>query len=318
MSTVGSASYRWVLIALVAGSTPLAGGAEIVALSSSSPQSLYLYGSATLDVGSGSVQVNSSSAAGLTIQGSLVSLIAGRVNVVGSGYQTSGRPTISSDIHVFQPAVSDPLTILPAPFVGPAVGPDKITGTGTFQPGYYPQGLELVTGNDVTLAPGVYVLDNGFEISGNAVLHGDGVMFYIRSGAVLDNGTGGTFLTPPTQGLYEGISFFQARDNANVALFNGAGPLQGSPDGTGIGTLYFPAATVDLAGTGDMYFDGIIADKVHVHGVGLRKVVVPEPSAIGVLVLGGAGLMRRRVRCLRRAPCHTDRKRLHPSSALRA
>jgi hypothetical protein len=120
-------------------------------------------------------------------------------------------------------------------------------------------------------------------------------MFYIRSGAVHDNGTGNVFLAPLPQGHpYQGLTFFQAPGNTNPSSFNGATSYRGFGNAVGIGTLYFPDATLELGGTGDMYVNGIIADKVLVYGSGLKQVGVPEPSAVSLLVVACAGLLRRR------------------------
>jgi hypothetical protein len=281
--------------AMVVGGWPTpTRGAGIVTLNASDPDSFYIYGGATLNAGGASVQVNSSAAAAALFQGGSFQLTAGAVNVVG-GFQTSGRPALSLPINVGQPSMPDPFGHLPAPAVGAPAGPPKITGSGTFHPGYYPQGLDLVAGNDITLMPGVYVLDNGFHLSGDGALHGDGVMFYIRSGALHDNGTGDIFLAPPTDGPYAGISF-QARDNANFAAFNGMTSFTGARDAAGIGTLYFPAATVEFGGIGDIDVNGIVADKVEAYGLGVTRVIVPEPSTVGLLAVAGAGLMTLRVR----------------------
>jgi hypothetical protein len=285
-----------IALLIVAGWAPRASSGAIIALNPEDPNSLYLSGLVTLDAGTGSVQVNSSSSSAAVFQGKFVSLIAGEVNVVG-GVRVLGTPALSAEINLNQPWVPDPLAGLPAPAVGSPVGPPRISGSGTFQPGYYPQGLGLFLDNNVTLMPGVYILDNGFDISGSVTLHGEGVMFYIRSGAVQYNGTGSMFLAPPTEGVYQGITFFQARDNTNGSVFNGTAPITGFGDAAGIGTLYFPAARVNLSGTADIYINGIVADKIEASGNGVRKVIVPEPSGVILLVLAGAGLMRRMRGC---------------------
>ena len=292
-----SASFTfrgWVLVAivLVASWAPRTSTAGIIALNPQDHLSFYLHGLVRVDVGDGSVHVNSSSYRAAFFQGTGVKLTAGAVNLVGQ-YETGGRPLLSTPIHTEQPAVPDPLAWLPAPEAGPPVGPPTITGTGTFQPGYYPQGLHLAEGNDVTLTPGVYVLDNGFQIDGAATLRGQGVMFYIRSGAIADQGTGTRFLAPPAEGIYRGVTFFQARDNTNLALFSNAATFTGVGDAAGIGTLYLPAATLEMGGSGDMYVNGIIADKVVAYGTGLKAVIVPEPSVVGLLAVAGAALMGR-------------------------
>jgi hypothetical protein len=289
------AFHRWVLIAvmIVAGCAVRAssGGTTIIALNRQDPNSFFLHGEATLDAGTSSVQVNSNANPAALFQGSYIDFIAGEVNVVGS-YDERGAPRISMPIHEGQPYLPDPLANLPAPSFGSPTG-TKITGSGTFYPGYYPQGLELQSGNNITLMPGMYVLDNGFNIIGGT-LHGQGVMFYIRSGAVNDRGNANLFLAPATEGPFRGITFFQASNNTSIAALNGGSSYTGFGDSIGIGTLYFPAAKLQLGGTGDIYMNGIIADKVEVFGTGVKKVIVPEPSLVSLLVVACAGLMMRR------------------------
>jgi hypothetical protein len=108
-------------------------------------------------------------------------------------------------------------------------------------------------------------------------------MFFIRTGAVNLNGTGEVRLTPPIDGVYKGIQFFQARNNKSEAKFNGTGLLTGAAvddpstpnfdeSTAGAGTFYFPKAKTYLLGTGDQYIRGLVADKIEVQGDG-HKVV---------------------------------------------
>jgi hypothetical protein len=131
----------------------------------------------------------------------------------------------------------------------------------------------------VTLNPGVYILGNGgkktgdaMTIRGTATLTGSGVMFYIAQGSVTVNGSGDIHLTPPPSGVYEGIQFFQARDNTSEAQFNGTGLVTG--DGSSVdspcGVFYFPVAHVQIGGNQnqEMYIDSIVANTIEVYGNG--------------------------------------------------
>ena len=59
-----------------------------------------------------------------------------------------------------------------------------------------------------------------------------------------------------------------------MAHFNGTGLLTGEAAdvNSGAGTLYFPKATVHLNGTGDMFMDSLIADKIDVGGDGRKTI----------------------------------------------
>jgi hypothetical protein len=257
--------------------------ADIIALNDRDKQSFYLFGNGYLDVGEGTVQVNSRHVDGVTYQGS-VTFIAGAVDMVATEYETRGHPDVEDVAqNTDQDYVADPYASLPAPPIGTAMVPSMITGTAEFYPGYYPQGLSLNAGESVFLHPGVYVLDNGWKTNGHCLITGYGVMFYIRTGEVLHNGTADIHLTPPPDGTYKGIQFFQARTNTSETRFNGTGLFTGTtvddPATEGIdestqgaGMFYFPKAKTVLSGTGDMFLRGLIADKIEIGGTG-RKVV---------------------------------------------
>ena len=127
---------------------------------------------------------------------------------------------------------------------------------------HLPAGLEMNAGDNVFLHPGVYILDNGFRLNGHSKLVGYGVMFYLHTGSIHDNGTGDVFLTPPREGDYAGIQFFQARDNYEEANFNGDTTWQGTTvddpatpideSTAGAGTFYFPNAHIQFGGSGSM------------------------------------------------------------------
>ena len=257
--------------------------ADIIALNDHDKESFKIYGNGYLDLGDGTVQVNSDHNAGSIFQGTQITFIAGEVDMVGD-YDERGNPKIDHvDLNPGEDYVADPLASLPEPTPGDPMTPSAITGTAEYHPGYYPGGLNLNNDEAPFLHPGVYILDNGFHTNGHCSLTAYGVMFFIRTGEVDHNGTGDMRLTPPSGGVYKNIQFFQARDNLNEAHFNGTGLFSGgeSDDPTtpgidestaGAGTLYFPKATVHLNGTGDMYFNGLIADKVWVGGDGRKTV----------------------------------------------
>lgn len=261
---------------------------DLIALNPSDPQSFYIYGNGHLDLGDGTAQVNSTNNKGALFQGNDITYVFGETDVTG-GYDDRGNPSIEwEDINEGEPAISDPLANLPEPSISDYTRYTTITGGSAaspmhFQPGYYPGGLDLKAGNNVFLHPGVYILDNGFTTNGHSTLNAQGVMFFLRTGGVKDNGTGQAYVTPPTSGTYAGVQFFQARDNTAMATFNGGTIWNGSltddpatPDvneaTAGTGTLYFPNATLELGGSGTMYVDGLIADKVVVYGTGEKHV----------------------------------------------
>jgi Flp pilus assembly protein TadG len=260
---------------------------SVIALNSSDPKAFYIYGNGYMDLGDGAAQVDSSNQAGAVFQGTSLTFIAGQVNMVGA-WDEKGNPNLNSvDLNPQEPYVSDPLAGLPVPATGAPMNPQQINPSSgaltTYNPGYYPKGLDLQSGDKAFLNPGVYILENGnskkpslpaFAINGHAELTGYGVMFYIKFGSVVHNGTGDVHLTPPSSGVYKGIQFFQARNNTEPAVFNGTSIFTGASADTdhGAGTLYFPAAKVTVGGNGNMYIDSLIADKIEVSGDGKKYI----------------------------------------------
>ncbi|MEO6434163.1 MAG: hypothetical protein ABIP55_00155, partial [Tepidisphaeraceae bacterium] len=261
---------------------------SIIALNPKDKNSFYIYGNPTVDLGEGSVQVDSSSQQGTLFQGTNFEFIAGQVNMVGNYYER-GNANVenTTDLNPGEPYVADPLAGLPVPSFEPLmVPPGRISGTSdgvqrVFNPGYYPSGLRMNAGEKVFLNPGVYVLSNqgnsngsAFFTNGHCVLTGYGVMFYIKQGNVDHNGTGDVHLTPPQDGVYKGIQFFQARNNTAKSFLRGTGVFTGaSADvNNSAGTMYFPAASLEIGGTGDMYVDSVVADKIVIYGAGTKYV----------------------------------------------
>jgi len=275
-------------VARYAIAVALGGPAEnsVIALNSKDPKSFYIWGNGYLDLGEGSAQVDSNNNAGAVFQGTSLTFKAGQVNMVGA-WDEKGNPNLNSvDLNPHEPYVADPLAGLPVPTIGSPMTPQLIdppaSGVTHYYPGYYPKGLHLNNDDNAYLHPGVYILENGtkkatdpaFDISGHATLTAYGVMFYIKFGNVELNGTGDVHITGPDDGTYKGIQFFQARDNKAEAHFNGTGLLTGEAADvdSGAGTFYFPSATVKLNGTGDMFMESLISDKIEVGGDGRKTI----------------------------------------------
>lgn len=296
---VDNINVRRYAIAMTHGGT----GAGVIALSSPGvppdETGLRINGNLTLDVNDGIIQVNSDNDHAVELIGN-PTLSAEELNLCGDIVDNPKIDPSLVDFPIDDDALPlpDPEAGTPAPTWDPAADLSsggatlKIsTGTYVLEPGYYSGGFDI-TGGDVTLKPGIYVLGGGPQgkgglvIGGNANFCAKGVMFYITGtgkskGKVDLAGTGNIRITPPDPestdfcgagfeypaGLdfatYSTISIFQDRANDNPASIVGTSLLDLD------GTLYFPRAHVDLTGTGDGFGNQLIAWTIEISGNGV-------------------------------------------------
>jgi hypothetical protein len=126
----------------------------------------------------------------------------------------------------------------------------KNPGT-TISPGVYCNGISLNAGAEVTMQPGVYIIDRGdFTVNGGAKLYGTGVTIILTSSTgknypnVTINGGATVQLTAQTSGPLAGLVFFADRNTptSNTFKFNGgSGQIIG-------GAVYIPTGEVQYAG----------------------------------------------------------------------
>jgi hypothetical protein len=152
------------------------------------------------------------------------------------------------------PPTADPFRALPPP--SPAKYPVRASSrttiasdSVTLQPGVYEGGISISGAAKVTLAPGVYIVqDGGFRVSGDATVTGEGVLIYNTGGygarSFTITGNGKVTLGPAIDGTYRGVSFFQDRALANPVSISGNAVLQMT------GMVYAPAASVLVSGDG--------------------------------------------------------------------
>ena len=132
-----------------------------------------------------------------------------------------------------------------------------------FEPGdyYSTGGIVINGGGNVTFGQGLYFLQGeGLKITGNGVVTGDGVTFYIDEGQVTLTGTSDTQLTAPDSGTYAGIIIFQNRDN-NLTV-----EMSGDAIADGWGAVYAAGAQINLAGNAGSTLHQFISDTFLMHG----------------------------------------------------
>jgi Putative Flp pilus-assembly TadE/G-like len=135
----------------------------------------------------------------------------------------------------------------------------NISSNVTLSPGTFCGGLNI-TGGNVTLNPGVYIMDGGqFQASGGAAISGTGVTIFL-TGSGSDyatmqvTGNASVNITPPTTGSTEGIGIFQDRNApAPSCDADTQCPIQNNIGGNGAavtGVVYFPSQTLMWNGNG--------------------------------------------------------------------
>src|SRR5207249_9529294 len=105
----------------------------------------------------------------------------------------------------FSPPIPDPLAYMSAP----AQPPPGSCGGGVCSPGFFSTDPNINT--NTRFDPGVYYLNAGLSITGNAKITGSGVTFFVLGGGLSFGGTADVSLTPPTSGPFQNILVFQWR-----------------------------------------------------------------------------------------------------------
>lgn len=123
-------------------------------------------------------------------------------------------------------------------------GCQRATGSGkekVLTPGTYCN--ERISGQ-VTLEPGTYILRGGeINLKGNGSLVGEGVTIFLLDDARFSIGANQIVqISPPTSGLYQGISIYQEMGNANAVQ------ILGTSGSSVSGIIYAPSAHVQYAG----------------------------------------------------------------------
>ena len=192
-------------------------------------KALELSGGSTLTI-DGSLTVNSTSASGLKVGGTLK---AGQgMNVVGGYdpnpctgcYTLQSGSWVQTDPTTGVAPVPDPLASQPIPSCSGTCG----SGTINYNSGSY----EVYQGNytNITFSgtasahfnPGVYVVSGNVDFKNAVTITGTDVTFYITTGKLnmANNGTTVT-LSAPTTGTNAGMLFFSARTNATDWVVSG-------------------------------------------------------------------------------------------------
>jgi Flp pilus assembly protein TadG len=219
----------------------------------------------------GAIDVNSQSPNGGATCTNTGNITADTINLSDNTFNHSNSGTLVGTINYNVPPTPDPLAALPEPAQPllpnlpsstlTALGSSYSTsqgvnysGSATVQlyPGYY-EGIQITGSGSVVLnpnpdgSPGIYYLgSHGLSITNSGGLTANNVMVYSNGTSDINiTGSGSLGMTPPTSGVYKGISFFQERSSSkNINI-----TAQGNMDMTG--TFYAAHAKVSITGKGN-------------------------------------------------------------------
>jgi Putative Flp pilus-assembly TadE/G-like len=231
-------------------------------------------GSITVN-GGASIVIDSSSASAAVVSGN-GSVSASQFVITGSpGDIVSGNGRFVGGIESGQTQTVDPLGYLPEPSAGGlSVQSNSQLSVGgnssqSVSPGVYVGGISVSANASLTMSPGVYYMQGGgFTSSGNGNISGSGVLIFNSPNSTSDKislaGNGNINLSPPTSGMYQGITMFQERTSSAPISITGNGSISLS------GTVYAAHAAVTLSGNGGSNVVGgqYIASTMSVSGNG--------------------------------------------------
>ncbi|OBQ79885.1 pilus assembly protein TadG-related protein [Mesorhizobium sp. WSM3873] len=208
------------------------------ALNPSASQAVSISGNTSLKQVGCVIMANSIANDAIKVQGSATLQTDCLIAVGGVSLSTTPTMVCKSPITGALPA-ADPYADLPTPAASNQCQNDNKT---TLSPGTYCSGMNL-KGN-VTLSPGVYVIQGPLKINANAVVSGTGVtIFMAGSNTVSMNGNATVTLSAQTSGPYSGVLFYGDRTGTNASnTFNG------TANSLLTGAIYFPRQQVSYLG----------------------------------------------------------------------
>jgi hypothetical protein len=240
-----------------------------------------------------------SNAAGVSfqMQGQGSSVSANCVQTVGVAVITDNLTVNCETLREHAAAVPDPFADVEEPAMTGAcrsgnVGQNNqttsVTPTDSHASGMpsrrYCNGLNVR--GTVNFAPGLYLVEGGeFRVNSNAVLNGEGVVFYLAPGVEFRfNGTANINFSAPTSGVYAGLIIFGSRDSTGLShLINGN--LGSKLDGA----VYAANSLLTLSGSAATSADScthIVASTVEFTGSGTIDINCENPTGPTIDIKG--------------------------------
>lgn len=240
------------------GLIEVTGQACVLALNSTAPSALKIWGNTTVEAKKCVLGSNSNASNSINIGGSS-SLVAESLWSAG-GALIAGNTTLEKPPITEAWALDDPYKNLTVGAMGGCVvtNPPNYNSTATLSPGRYCGTVSFGAQADITLQPGTYYIDQGnFEANAGAKIRcnctgTDGVTIVLTSsgspsntGTVTINGGADIQLNAPTDpnAPYKGVLFYQDQGaSASTAKFNGGASMILN------GALYFKQAIIQYNG----------------------------------------------------------------------
>jgi len=236
----------------VAVGMPKAGEFGILVLDPTMKSAFNVGGGAKIEVQNVPIVVNSTDIEGSTANGG-GGAVSDAFYLVGN-YSTAGGGYFTGPITTGAQPMEDPLKYLPYPdpklMTIQSHNKTQLTqGSTILYPGVYKGGISASANASVTLMPGVYYMDGGgfnFSAAGNLVGHE--IMIFneprVNADKISISANATVDITPPSTGIYQGITFFQTRD-ADVPC-----EISGSSGMSIDGTFYIAGGELKLSGSG--------------------------------------------------------------------
>jgi Flp pilus assembly protein TadG len=265
----------------------------VLALNQTAPGAVTFAGNTAFSAPNCVVYSNSSSASGISVQGSASVQAAAYCSAGGVSSSMLLTPTPQTSCN----RVDDPFRSLTPPASagcdyrnGLTVNPNN---TRALSPGVYCGGLNLK--GTVTLSPGLYVIKDGSLSIGSqanvSISAAGGVTFYLTGlNAGLDmDGSGGVNLAAQTTGPYAGLLIVQDR-SSNVGATN---KLNGNSSTTLKGAIYTPTQVLSVNGNSSFGqtsdFMPLIADQISFSGSSVARLdltAMPTAAPLPTLASG--------------------------------
>jgi Flp pilus assembly protein TadG len=240
--------------------------------------------------GGAAVIVNSDASDAATSTGG--TLTADNFDITGGSSVSGGKGGFFGGLNYGREPQPDLLRNIPQPKMGDyseqSNGPKHYSnGNRTISPGVYHGGITITGQANVTMLPGVYYMDGGgFSFGGQGNLIANGVMIYnapkgpSHSISISGSGGGSVTMTPPTSGLYQGLTLFQNRSAENELSVTGNGGFSIK------GTFYAAGALMKVGGGGNSQIGSqYISNNLSIVGNGGMKIDYNPAEVIPARIL---------------------------------